>query len=114
MEEAAAPQPCRIDKRDGIQYQRVAFPSTHGVSEIGRLDRSLRIVLAVVGRNDAEFPVPPAGVTAGVDERDVAIGLIDASRRALARHTERLAGHDRIVLCLLYTSDAADERSSVD
>src|SRR6185503_17988328 len=63
-----------------------------------RLDRSLRIVLAVIGRNDAEFAVAATGVTAGVDERHVPIGLIDASRWTFARHTDRLARHHGIVL----------------
>ena len=33
---------------------------------------------------------------------------------ALKRFIDYVKGHDRVWLCLLYTSDAADERSSVD
>ena len=41
------------------------------------------------------------------------IGHLDLLERSLAPGDER-AEHARIARCLLYTSDAADERSSVD
>src|SRR5688500_4828950 len=37
VEETAAPQPCRIDERNGVDHQRVALPLAHGVAQIGRL-----------------------------------------------------------------------------
>src|ERR1700733_1927087 len=48
VEQAAAPQPRRIDERNGVDYQRIAFPTSHRIPHIRRLNRLFRVVLAVV------------------------------------------------------------------
>jgi len=48
-------------------------------------------------RGRRRFP-PAASVAPHIQEGDVVVGLPDAPWGALARHAERLAGHDRVVL----------------
>src|SRR5207253_7483134 len=97
MEETAARQPGAVDERNGVEHQRVTLPAPYGVSHIRTLDGLLRIVLAAVGRNDAVFPVSAAAIGISRVEKDNVVSrLDDASRRAVPRNTQRLAGHNRI------------------
>src|SRR5215472_91087 len=98
VEETAAPKPGRIDERDGIEHQCVAFPTADGVSQIRRLDRFLGIMLAVIGRDDAILAVSAACIASLIEKDHVIIRLYDPPRWALARYTKRLTGHDRVVL----------------
>ena len=47
------------------------------------------------------------------DSREVS-GEMHSSEKIVGRWLRARGARDRITLCLLYTSDAADERSSVD
>ena len=98
MEEAASSEPRRIDKRDGVEHQRVALPAPHGISHVGGLDRLLWVVLAAVGWDHAKFPVSASVIACRIQHGNVVRRLEDAAGRALPRKPHRLARHDRIVL----------------
>src|SRR5579871_3148558 len=55
-------------------------------------------MLPAIGWNDAILAVSASGIASGIDEGDIAIGLVDASRRTLSRDSQRLAGHDGVIL----------------
>src|SRR5215813_6399673 len=87
MEEASSSQPRRIDKRDGVEHQRVALPVPHGISHVGGLDRLPFVVLAVVGWNHAKLPVSAAVIARRVQHGDVVRRMEDAAGRALPRES---------------------------
>src|SRR5262245_31194812 len=98
MEEASSSKPRRIDKRNGVEHQRVTLPAPHGISLVGGLDRLLWVVLAVVGGNHAKFPVSASVIARRIQQGNVIHRLEDAAGRTLPRNPHRLARHDRIVL----------------
>src|SRR5262245_36531767 len=98
MEETSSSQPRRIDKRDGVEHQRVALPAPHGISHVSGCNRRLWVVLAVVGWNHAEFPVSAAVIARRIQHGDVVHRLEDAAGCEHPRKPHRLARHDRIVL----------------
>src|SRR5262245_33454955 len=98
MEEASSSKPRRIDKRNGVEHQRVTLPAPHGISLVGGLDRLLWVLLAVVGWNNAKFPVSASVIARRIQHGNVVHRLEDAAGRALPRNPHRLARHDRIVL----------------
>src|SRR5215216_4222204 len=71
MEEASSAQPRRIDKRDGVENQRVALPAPHGISVVGGLERLLWVVLAAVGWNHAKFSVSASIIARRIQHGDV-------------------------------------------
>src|SRR5262249_58025192 len=77
----APPQPCRIDEGDGVENERVAFPVSHRIPHVRDIELRLFVALAAIGRDDAIFAVTAAGVAAKIEEGDVVLRLVDASRR---------------------------------
>src|SRR5206468_9384460 len=98
VEVTAAPQPRRIDERDSVEHERVTLPMAHRVPKIRHVKLRVWPVLAAVGRDDAKLAVSATRIAAGIDKDNVVLRLDDASRRALPRDSQRLAGHDRVVL----------------
>ena len=56
------------------------------------------VALAAIGRDDAILAVSAPGIAARIEKGDVVLRLEDAPGWALPRHSQRLAGHDRVVL----------------
>src|SRR6185503_17233610 len=97
VEEAATREPREVVEPDGIEHQRIAFPTADRGAHVRGL-ALLRIVLASVGRHDAVLALPAAAVgVLTIEEDDVVLVLDDAPRRAVPRNAERLARHDGVV-----------------
>src|SRR6185436_11652882 len=94
-----ASQPRRIDKVNGVDDERIAFPLTYAVPIVVGLARRPRVPLAAIGGNVAEFRGSAAVIgIRSVEEEDVVLLLDDPPGRAMPWESQRLAGHDRIVL----------------
>src|SRR5437667_415792 len=98
VEETAPPQPCRIDESDGVEHERVALPPSHGISQIRNIERGLCVVRAAIGRDHAILAVSAAGIASKIEKGNIPIRLVDASGRALPRDSQRLTGHNRVIL----------------
>src|ERR1700678_758137 len=97
MNQAAASEPGSIVEVGGIDHQRVAFPFTDRKPVVKVFDRLL--ALSAVGRDVAVFEVSAAVIaTTSIKEDDVSWRLDNAVRCTLPRESQRLTGHDRIVL----------------
>src|SRR5262249_41769583 len=98
VEEAAASEPCRVDERDGVEHERVAVPASHSIAQICDVELRVFSMRAAVGGDDAVLAVSATRIASRIDEGHVFICLVDTSRCSLAWHSQRLAGHDRVVL----------------
>src|SRR5215475_2418422 len=98
MEQAAATDPCLVAERDRVEDERVAFPTSHRISEERDVVLRVLAVRPVVGRNDAILAVTAAGIASGVNKDDVLVRLQNPSRLTLTRDTEGQTRHDRVVL----------------
>src|SRR3984957_10586567 len=97
MKQAAASEPGGIDEVGGIDHQRVALPFTHRKPVVKFFNRVL--ARSAVGRDVAVFEVSAAVIaTSSIEEDDVGWRLDNAVRRTLPRESQRLTGHDWIVL----------------
>src|SRR5215469_12158919 len=97
MKQAAASVPGGVDEIGGIDHQRIALPFTDREPIVIAFDGVG--ALSPVGRNISVFvvPAPVIGILV-VEEDDVCRGLDNARWRALAWKSQRLTGHDWIVL----------------
>src|SRR5262249_57042794 len=83
-EEATAPQPCRMEERDGVEHKRLALPTSYGISQICSLNCPLGIVLAVIGRDHGILAVSAASVASLIEKDYIPIRLDNASGWPLA------------------------------
>src|SRR5262249_58606491 len=86
-------------------------------------------MVAFIGRDHAILAVSAPGIASLIEEDHILIGLNDASRWALPWDSQRLAGHDRVILIRPHveflnlvpvlrfvhrTTDAAEPRGRVE
>src|SRR6185503_9518444 len=99
MEEAPSSQPCRIDKINRVDDERISFPSAYAVPIVIGLARRPRVPLAAIRGDVPEFRGSAAVISIrAIEEEDVVLLLDDPPGRAMPWESQRLAGHDRIVL----------------
>src|SRR5262245_51568072 len=98
VEEPAAPQPSRIDERDGVEHQRVALPASDGAPQVRDIELRFLGVGAAIGWDYPVLAVSAPRIASKVEKVHIFLRLVDASRWALPRDSQRLAGHDRVVL----------------
>jgi hypothetical protein len=79
MEETATTQPCRIDERDGLDHQRVAFPLAHGICR-----DNLRRILAHDWAREIPLGVNVESVSIVREEIDASVDLFHALAEVLA------------------------------
>src|SRR4029450_4249751 len=90
-----------IDEINGVDDERIPFPRADAVPVVRGQALRPRVPLATIRGDVAKLRHPaPAALSAirSIEEDDVFIQWDDPTGRAMPRESQRLAGHDRIVL----------------
>src|SRR5207344_2218474 len=99
VEEAPSSEPRRIDEINGVDDERIPLPGAYAVSVVRGQALRPRVPLATVRGDVAKLRGPAAVISIrSIEEDDVFILLDDPPGCAMPRESQRLAGHDRIVL----------------